>query len=755
MSQSVEAGSVVDGKYKIERQLGRGGMGAVYLAIHIGTGRPVAIKLIAQEFMRRKEFVERFRREAKAAGRMRHPNVVDVTDFGFSIDDDGCKTAYLVMEFLDGCTLGEVLEEEESLPLDFAINILEQVGSAVDEAHRNGIIHRDLKPDNIWLEPNPLGGYTVKVLDFGIAKLEESVTVIGADEDGLFLVRDISKSSISVESSDVAGIRETHSIEGNPTAVADGETLALSSEAGTIIAEEAGTKIIQSAKDLTVSEKGKGTEVSPFEADDALTRALPANEEGLTAELQATAIDHAQTITEKNSPVPGTADLTRAGAVLGTPLYMSPEQCRGEKLTPASDIYSLAVIAYQMLEGKPPFSGDYVEVMEGHKEASPPPITKKHVPKKVRKILDSALSKETESRPLTASALANTIRSNSERLGALIQNALIIYSQNLPKILALAVICCLPFVTLTVLKVFLGALIAGGVLDGDLWKILHGAVIPTVTFVVQTISVAILIGMVTWIVGRLYLFPLKPVRIRPAFRQVSKRWKSLSISVFASSFVSILGIGFCIFPGIWLASRYGMVGPSVMMEPVTGRAAFKRAATLYTRSKLLLWGVTSLTFLFPAIITMVIGISIGSFVTMIELKNELSEIKKNGYVPPVNDEKTEETNIRIRPGGSMITTRPKRSDEKRKSMTESGAEAIRQGIFEIVNIPVTILIFSFSSIVSALLYYKLREAGGETLESLYPELDEGEALSSNWERKMRESVIQSGKFLGGSRSIEQ
>src|SRR6185369_6332786 len=164
-------GQTIDGKYKIERQLGKGGMGTVYLATHIGTERPVAVKVIVPQFMERAEFVERFRREARAAGRLRHPNVVDVTDFGIS-EMSGGRVAYLVMEYLDGCTLGEILDEEKKLPLTWSLDILEQVCSAVHAAHEQGIIHRDLKPDNIWLEPNQRGGYTVKVLDFGIAKLE-------------------------------------------------------------------------------------------------------------------------------------------------------------------------------------------------------------------------------------------------------------------------------------------------------------------------------------------------------------------------------------------------------------------------------------------------------------------------------------------------------------------------------------------------------------------------------------------------------
>src|SRR5258708_17116505 len=101
-------GQILDKKYRLERLLGQGGMGAVYLATHLGTERYVALKLIVPQFMRNEEFVARFKREARAAGRLRHPNVVDVTDFGFS---GACKddVAYLVMEDLHACTLADVM----------------------------------------------------------------------------------------------------------------------------------------------------------------------------------------------------------------------------------------------------------------------------------------------------------------------------------------------------------------------------------------------------------------------------------------------------------------------------------------------------------------------------------------------------------------------------------------------------------------------------------------------------------------------
>src|SRR5438046_8848124 len=140
-------GQVLDDKYRLERLLGKGGMGAVFLASHLGTERYVALKLIAPQFMRNPEFVERFKREARAAGRLRHPNVVDVTDFGFAAIGPE-RVAYLVMEYLDGCTLSDVLTEETRLPLYWAVGILEQVCLAVHEAHLQGIVHRDLQPTN-------------------------------------------------------------------------------------------------------------------------------------------------------------------------------------------------------------------------------------------------------------------------------------------------------------------------------------------------------------------------------------------------------------------------------------------------------------------------------------------------------------------------------------------------------------------------------------------------------------------------------
>jgi len=163
-------GEILDGKYRIDKQLGAGGMGNVYLATHLGTTRVVAVKVIAPRWAKDPHFLARFQREAQACGRLRHPNIINVTDFGVARSARG-DMPYLVMEFLDGETLSDFQKAHPRPTLPLIADLLDQIGLALVEAHGHGIVHRDLKPDNIWLEPNGRGGYTVKVLDFGVAKM--------------------------------------------------------------------------------------------------------------------------------------------------------------------------------------------------------------------------------------------------------------------------------------------------------------------------------------------------------------------------------------------------------------------------------------------------------------------------------------------------------------------------------------------------------------------------------------------------------
>lgn len=162
-------GTRLDQRYQITRVLGRGGMGFVYEATHVVLGRTVAIKVLHPRFAHEERFRERFIREAQSASRIRHRNIVEITDFGETPDD----SVYFVMEFLEGRDLGDELKEIGVMPWPRARHILLQVVGALGAAHAEGIIHRDIKPANCFLTRDRQEGQSdlVKVVDFGIAKI--------------------------------------------------------------------------------------------------------------------------------------------------------------------------------------------------------------------------------------------------------------------------------------------------------------------------------------------------------------------------------------------------------------------------------------------------------------------------------------------------------------------------------------------------------------------------------------------------------
>jgi serine/threonine-protein kinase len=160
-------GTVIDGRYKIESLLGEGGMGVVYKAQHTLIEKQVAVKVLKAEVAREESVVQRFLQEAKAASRIGHPNIVDVTDFGTLTDG----SAYFVMEYIDGDTLARVIHDDAPMPLARALPIVAQLARALDAAHKKGVVHRDLKPDNIFVVERDGRKDVVKIVDFGIAKV--------------------------------------------------------------------------------------------------------------------------------------------------------------------------------------------------------------------------------------------------------------------------------------------------------------------------------------------------------------------------------------------------------------------------------------------------------------------------------------------------------------------------------------------------------------------------------------------------------
>ncbi len=285
-------GTVLDGQYNIESLLGKGGMGAVYLARHILLGDRVAIKILPPEVRNNAEWLRRFRREGQAARRFRHANAVTVYDLRTAADG----TIYMVMEYVEGHTLDAELKRRVRLSPAEALEILEPIMSVLNTAHAMGVVHRDLKPENIMMGKATTGGEsTVKLLDLGIAKMRE-----------------------------IAGVESS-----------------------------------------------------------------------------------------------GTTELTMAGQVLGTPYYMSPEQW-GElsrdgdfEIDGRADIYSLGLVAYQMITGKRAYSGNTLhELRREHLYESPAPLhaVVPGVSPAFGEVVSRAISKDRADRQATAGQLAAELR---------------------------------------------------------------------------------------------------------------------------------------------------------------------------------------------------------------------------------------------------------------------------------------------------------------------------------------------------------
>jgi len=160
-------GRILNGKYRIESEMGSGAMGTVYMAEHIGLKKKVALKVLHPDLQVSDESLQRFQREGIAAGKFSHPHLIQIFDF----DKGEGRVFYLAMEFVEGSNLTAFLRQRGRLPVPVAVRLARQILSCLAEAHRHGIVHRDLKPDNIMVTEGTRGELRVKVLDFGLAKL--------------------------------------------------------------------------------------------------------------------------------------------------------------------------------------------------------------------------------------------------------------------------------------------------------------------------------------------------------------------------------------------------------------------------------------------------------------------------------------------------------------------------------------------------------------------------------------------------------
>src|ERR687890_867519 len=272
---------IIAGRFRIECEIGKGGMGTVYRATHLGLERAVAVKIIKPEFASDPDVADRFMREARTMAKLHHPHAAMIFDAGNLPDG----RHFIVMEFVEGETLSQALARQGRFSATRSVEIATQICDVLEEAHRLGIVHRDLKPSNILLGPRG-----VCVLDFGVAKVLAS-----------------------------------------------------------------------------------------------------------SAESTATCFS------------------TGSGQLVGTPRYMSPEQCLGQRVGARSDLYSLGVLLYEMLAGRPPFVDPLQSallVKQATAPAPPLPRLRQDIPRPLALAVHTLLAKRPEERPRTA-ALAKILLERS------------------------------------------------------------------------------------------------------------------------------------------------------------------------------------------------------------------------------------------------------------------------------------------------------------------------------------------------------
>lgn len=264
-------GRVLDGKYEILKAIGGGASGTVFKAKHVHMNVMVAVKVLAPQLSMQPELVRRFEREARAAAMLKHNNIIILHDMGTTEE----LQPYLVMELLNGYSLAELLESNQTFAPPDAVEVVCQILQGIACAHANGLTHRDLKPGNVMLVAESNQTFTVKVVDFGLAK---------------------------------------------------------------------------------------------------------------SANLEE-----------------GMARLTQTGALIGTPSYMSPEQCNAEPVDYRSDIYSIGCILFELLTGAPPFvSHSLIEILNLHASELPPPLKVDGIPENIRsyleRVIHTCLAKSREER---------------------------------------------------------------------------------------------------------------------------------------------------------------------------------------------------------------------------------------------------------------------------------------------------------------------------------------------------------------------
>jgi hypothetical protein len=446
---------------------------------------------------------------------------------------------------------------------------------------------------------------------------------------------------------------------------------------------------------------------------------------------------------------------------------MSPEQCRGERLDARSDIYSLGVIAYQMLSGRTPFEGDFTYVMEAHKAFPVPPLEAKKVRKKLKRVISSALAKNPDERPQSAEAFATELRSRSEGIFGLLRRAGMIYTEHMPKFLMLSTFFHLPMIVLTVSLMALTIMRASDTMSSTTANVLV-AINGTLLGLVSAFCAYLIIGTITWIVTQNLAVPLRPIRLRPALKEARKKWKTFAGTGILSTVLSVLiaiptcGIGFIVTSIFWM-----LLAAVVMMENKRGWNAIKRSQQLVKRSLGTATAAFLIMFLIPAISAGII-----SFVVNITAKavgQESSKVQKiaQQIKSELKEDSAETTTTAAATEAAAVApteqaAEPEKKDDnitigignrpginiggEEKDMRTRLKDAILESLLQILLLPLQIIATSFTAIIAALLYLKTRQAGGESFEDLLGKFEETEQPRKKWQERVRNRLIQSGRI---------
>jgi len=423
-------------------------------------------------------------------------------------------------------------------------------------------------------------------------------------------------------------------------------------------------------------------------ADEASTLLLPklTGEEAVTLALPQKTKGVRSGETRENMPLltAPTDGLTRIGSLMGTPLYMSPEQCRGEIPGPQSDIYSLSVIAYQMLSGRTPFNGDMDALIRSHLDEAPPPLREvsPKTPKKIAFLIMSALAKDPAERPQSAAAFACALRARAEGTGTLLRRTFALFSEHFPTFLRISVISFLPSIVLTLLKFGNDLLILTGVIAGDSTGRTI-SIILNFLFLTSGIAYGVIIsGVIVPIIIQLIVAPLRPLQSRAAFAVLRRRLRPFITTSLLYLLLFFGGTALCFLPGFVVAVFFALYAPVVLVENKKNWAALRRSQTLVRRAP----GTAILIFLVQFAIPLAVTAIFGS-----------------------------------------------------EGFTEVSADFGTRLLSRLSELS-TVLTMPLVVITSVLFYLKTRQAGGETLKEMLAQFEEEEAPLRKWQTRMRERM---------------